>query len=152
MKGYVIADMETRTARIDLSIETLEEGGSALDAIKNALRAVWPDIYFSGLDDPPEAPEVDEVASRAPQGEAIESRKASPMAPAAATKVKRPQKPKDFSRPPQPGTPAMQILEAARRLKTTDAVKIADALDLKTRIAAMRLGMLRKGGHLVGLE
>ncbi len=59
---------------------------------------------------------------------------------------------KDYTKAPKPDKLNGRVLDAARRLKTTDAVAIADALDITSGMAARMLGMLRKGGHLRGLE
>ncbi len=146
MKGSATIDYDAKTVRIDLTLEALEEGGPAIDAIKGACRMLWPDIFFSGVDDPPEDGDAPAEARGGGVEAALKTPAAAPSAP------KPPRKRNDFSRPPQPGSPTAQVLDAALRLKSTDATVIADALDLRTGIAAMRLGMLRKGGHLAGLE
>lgn len=59
-----------------------------------------------------------------------------------------PRTPSDFSKPPKPGSLSARILDEVKRLGTSDAVEIADALDLTTGVAAMTISRLRKGGHI----
>jgi hypothetical protein len=42
------------------------------------------------------------------------------------------------------------VLEACRRLKTTDVAKIAGAMGLRPGVTAMTIKRLQSGGHLKG--
>lgn len=124
MKATAAIDWAAGTARLEITLERLEDGGEAVDAVKAATRALWPDAVFSGE---PDYPDEEGAAAKA------ETRKRKPM---------------DFSRPPAPGSFGALVLEAARRLKTEDAIAIADDLDRQTGVTAMTLARLRRGGHL----
>ncbi len=125
MKGQATVDYDRGAVVIELTLEDIAEPGLAIEMVKSVSRALWPDIAFPGepgFEDDDETP-----AANAPA---------------------RPHAARDFSKPPKPGSIGSFVLETAKRLGTTDAVKIADALDLKTAVAATTIWRLKKGGHL----
>ncbi len=122
MKAILTIDHGAGTGHIDLTLERKEDGGAAIDAVAGACTALWPDIEFESPGDP-------EIGNSGP-----------------ATKGGR--KARDYSKPPRNGSVTARVLEACRRLKTTDFRVVADALDLVDHVAAAAIANLRKGGHL----
>jgi len=132
MKGNTTIDLATRTARVEIALETIEDAGAALGVIIGVARALWPDIAFSFPDDD----EPDEPDKAAP-------------APAAAKRgLRKARKKPDFSALPREGSVNWGVLHAVKTLATTDMVAIADACDLTNRAAATALYQLRSGGHI----
>jgi hypothetical protein len=152
MKGTVSADVESKSARINLVVESFEDAAPAIDAIKAQFRVVWPDIVFSGLDDPPE--EIDgegaEAASAPADAErqaALERRRDWTSPPSAAA-PKPARKPLTFSSSPPADSFDGRVLDAAKRLGSTDRGALAEAVDADERVVAMALTRLRRGGAL----
>lgn len=147
MKGSATIDYDAKTVRIDLTLEALEEGGPAIDAIKGACRVLWPDIYFSGLDDPPEEAEGGcDSNAQPPAPAALISAPAEPPTP--GRPPKSPRRPMTFSSAPPEGSFDARVLEATKRIGSTDRGALAEAVDANERVVAMALTRLRRGGAL----
>ena len=151
MKGQTTVDFHARQVRIEVTLEALEDAGAAMEMIRNAARACWPNIMFNDetLDEDwqahesfatPEAPAPDEHA--APNGEAWVM---TETAPGAAPRVY------NHANPPKPGSLSEKVLQACRRLNTDDYRQIRDALDIHGGAAARIVAHLKRGGHLEDL-
>jgi hypothetical protein len=123
MKAIATIDHDAGTLRIEMTLERKEEGDEAIDIVAGACVALRPDIEFA------DAPGDPEIQNAGP-----------------AAKGKR--KTADYSKPPRDGSVTARVLEACRRLETTDFRTVADALDLVDHVAASAIANPRKGGHL----
>ena len=122
MRAISTIDHAGGTVHIELTLERKEDGAAAIDVVAGACTALWPDIEFDAPGDP-------------------QSQNSGPAAKGA-------RKPCDFSKPPRDGSVTARVLEACRRLRTTDFHVVADELDLVEHVAAAAIANLRKGGHL----
>jgi hypothetical protein len=134
MRGQAAIDYDAKTARLELTLEAIEDGGAAIEAVKGAARALWPDIVFS--DEPGFPGESDELG--------FEEEDEAEAPPRLA------RKPFDFSSPPAAGTFGWQVLQAAKQAGSVDVAALAAALGADRLRVAQALGKLRKGGHLAG--
>ncbi|MGO4872773.1 MAG: hypothetical protein ACLPGW_19575 [Roseiarcus sp.] len=130
MKAVSTIDHENGTARIELTLERIEDAGEAVNVVQRVAEALYGAIEWTDL--PGDAPAA-----------AAEALAARDEAPATGKR-----KPRDFSRPLKPGSVTALVLEACRRLGTTDFKVIADKLDLYNHVAGVAIAKLRKGGHL----
>ena len=152
MKGETMIDFDKSTVRVSVVLETMEDAGRAMEMIRNAARACWPDIMFadetldetnqtyesfetphgeeapaSGDDEPvPEAPEVEGFVRTAPP----------------------PPRAFDHSAAPRPGSLTDKVLQTCRSLNTDDYKQVSDALGIDGGAAARLVANLKRGGHL----
>ncbi len=133
MKAVTTIDHAAGTARIEITLERIEDGGAAVNVVTGVCECLWPGIEFTDL------PGDGETAPEAPDN-------FDAPAPARAPKEKR--KPFDHSKAPREGSVSARVLAACKRLGTADFHKIADELDLLTHVAACAIANLRKGGHI----
>ena len=135
MKLEAHIDEETGVARVVMEISTIEDASRADDFFHNVARALLPDVVFTG------EPGFDDAEPQGAEAAKGEDRAHRPD-----------QTPRNFTALPRAGSPSAFVLEAARRLRTIDAVKIADELDMRTNNVGSMLRALRLGGHLESLS
>ncbi len=131
MKATTTIDHAARTARLEITLEAMDDAAAAIDGVLAVARVLWPEIVIT-------YPSEESIAITYPSEEGD--------APAPAVKGKR--RASDHSKPPREGSVTARVLEACRRLGTTDFQRIADELDLFTHVAGSAIASLRKGGHL----
>ena len=151
MKGDTRIDHNAQTVAITLKLERIEDAGRAMELIRNAARACWPDILFNDekldgeeqeIESGPTPPELEPRPAWRSTLQAAETRKArSPE-----------QTPRNFTRPPVPGSVSAFVLEACARLGTTEASRIAAELDMRVNTTAATIARLQRGGHLNGSQ
>ncbi|MGD0564515.1 MAG: hypothetical protein ABSA66_15670 [Roseiarcus sp.] len=127
MKAVTTIDHAAGTARIEITLESIEDAGEAVNVVTGVSECLWPEIEFTDL-----------------PGDAESQNSGSAPAPAAKTE----RKPPDYSPPPKPGSLNARVLAAVKRLGTSEMIAIADECDLTNRIAASALSQLRRGGHI----
>jgi hypothetical protein len=136
MKAVSTIDHAGKTARIEITLERIEDGGDAVNVVTSVAEALWPEIEFVDLPGDPESQNSGPASEPAAEAEA----------PAPA--VKKARRAIDWSQPPKPGSVTERVLEASRRMGTSDFNALADELDLMTHVAAGAVAKLRKGGFI----
>jgi hypothetical protein len=148
MKGEARIDLAARTATLTITLEAIADAGQAMEMIRAVARATFPTIMFNDEQLIAEAPAIESFETP-PEGPALNGFVSHERPPAPAGE--RQKRERDYTRPPAAGSAAAFVLEACARLRTTDMTAIADALDMRTNVAAMHIAALKRGGHLEGI-
>lgn len=124
MKGEVRIDVVGQTVALSIVLERREDGGEAMEWVRRAARACWPDIAFNdeeGFEE--DAP----VAGVSPQARL-------PMF--------------GFVSEPKPGSRGAEVRAFCLAERTLDFVRVADRFDIRTGPAACLIKRLQRSGYL----
>jgi hypothetical protein len=139
MKARSVVVIDPPHVEINLTLEKPADAGAAMETIRNLARACWPAIVFNDESDSSDQRNESWLEETPPLPTEAKPTRAEP---------RRSNSKRDYTRPPKEGSLGAKVIEACRRLNTTDFTAIADDLDLKSGTAAALIANLKRGGHL----
>jgi len=151
VRGETVIDFDIGKVRVSVTLETVEDAGRAMEMIRNAARACWPDIMFADetLDETNQTyesfktPHSEEAP--APRSEAVAD---APEIEGFVRTAPPPVRAFDHSAAPRPGSLTAKVLQTCRSLNTDDYKQVRDALGIDGGAAARLVANLKRGGHL----